>query len=258
MNIALPALIVFLLLLPGFLFRYSYKRTEKTLLDFKPFGEATLKSIFAAFILDAVWGWVIPPVFGFKVDFAILLALLSGSGQADAFSKALSQASKYGWPTYCFFLSLFVFSWGAGRIARAVIEECAWDRKGRRFSNALRFDTPWFYLFKGYDEEKTPDGVYVAALVDIDGGPYLYAGVLSEYFFTESGELDRLVLSAVVRRKLSNDRSDEGATQSPSNDRFYSISGDYFVLKYSEINTLNIRYIRLGQPTASAATPPIS
>ncbi|MFZ3323320.1 MAG: hypothetical protein WA190_13180 [Usitatibacter sp.] len=257
MNIALPALVVFLLLLPGFIFRYSYKRTEKTLLDFKPFGEATLKSILAAIVLDALWARVIPPIFGYEVDFTSLLALLSGAGALDSAAKAIAKTGHIAWPIYLFFLSLFAFAWVSGRGSRWVIEECGWDKKHRRFSSLFRFDTPWFYLFKGYDEDITPDGVYVAAVVDIDGGPYLYIGVLREYFFAESGELDRLVLSTVVRRRLSSDRQDPsesntaGSDDTIDSDRYYPIAGDYFVVKYSEIHTLNIRYIRL-RPTGPA------
>jgi len=39
MNVALPALIVFFLLLPGFVFRTNLKRVERTSLDFSPFGQ---------------------------------------------------------------------------------------------------------------------------------------------------------------------------------------------------------------------------
>lgn len=39
MNVALPALIVFFLLLPGFIFRTNLKRVERTSLDFSPFRQ---------------------------------------------------------------------------------------------------------------------------------------------------------------------------------------------------------------------------
>ena len=259
MNIALPALIVFLLLLPGFLFRYSYKRTEKTLLDFKPFGETTLKSIFAAFIIDATWALLAPRWSGYQIDFGNLLAFLSGAAQPDAFRAAVRQASENAWPIYLFFLLLFMGSWSAGRAARKTIELLRLDQRDKTFAETFRFDTPWFYLFNGYDEDEPPDGVYIAAVVDMDGGPYLYVGILQEYFFTENGELDRLVLSDVVRRKLSQDKIENPKDEdtdlgSTGHERFYPIAGDYFVLKYSEIHTLNIRYVRLVQ--AEEVKPP--
>jgi len=45
MNVALPALIVFFLLLPGFIFRTNLKRAERTSLDFSPFGQVVAEGI---------------------------------------------------------------------------------------------------------------------------------------------------------------------------------------------------------------------
>lgn len=45
MNVALPALIVFLLLLPGFIFRTNLKRSERTSLDYSPFGHVVAEAV---------------------------------------------------------------------------------------------------------------------------------------------------------------------------------------------------------------------
>ncbi len=54
MNVAFSALLVFLLLLPGFLFRTYFKRAEKVVLDIKPFGQAAIDAFLAALVLDLV------------------------------------------------------------------------------------------------------------------------------------------------------------------------------------------------------------
>ena len=43
MNVALPALVIFLLVLPGFVFRSRFKRAERTALDYAPFGRVVPK-----------------------------------------------------------------------------------------------------------------------------------------------------------------------------------------------------------------------
>ena len=55
MNVALPALIVFFLLLPGFVFRTNLKRAERTSLDFSPFGQVVAEGTLWASVLHFVW-----------------------------------------------------------------------------------------------------------------------------------------------------------------------------------------------------------
>jgi len=278
MNIAFPALLIFALLLPGFIFRHSYKLTEKTLLDFKPFGETTIKSVLVAFFIDVSGVAFVNLATSYYVDFASLLALLGGNANYATDGSAIQQTAKHAPQILIFFLFLYAASWIGGALLQYVIQKYKWDRHDRKTSALFRFDTPWFYLFTGYDEPETPDGVFVAAVVNIDGGPYLYVGVLNEYYFTETGDLDRLVLSTVSRRLLTNDRTSEDPikdqtldpecqseeqitsgqaevaeeSSADANDRYYPIVGNYFVLKYAEILTLNISYIRLNEQTLSA------
>jgi hypothetical protein len=56
MNIAFPALLLFILVLPGFIFYTNYYRLEDTILNFSSFG----KKFIAIFILAIVYlYWVI-------------------------------------------------------------------------------------------------------------------------------------------------------------------------------------------------------
>jgi len=41
------------------------------------------------------------------------------------------------------------------------------------------------------------------------------------------------------------DKAIDGAATEEKFDRFYNIDGDYFVLRYSEITTLNIEFIKV-------------
>ena len=58
MNIAFPALLLFLLLVPGFLFRTAFKSLEGEQVDAGPFASTTLKSILMAIALNLI-AWAI-------------------------------------------------------------------------------------------------------------------------------------------------------------------------------------------------------
>jgi len=68
MNVALPALIVFFLLLPGFIFRTNLKRAERTSLDFSPFGQVVAEGILWASVLHFFWLSVSHTVFQRNFD----------------------------------------------------------------------------------------------------------------------------------------------------------------------------------------------
>ncbi|MCS4510932.1 hypothetical protein [Xylophilus ampelinus] len=54
MNVALPALIVFLILLPGFVFRAGLKRSERVTFDYSPFGQVVAEAVLRACVLRMV------------------------------------------------------------------------------------------------------------------------------------------------------------------------------------------------------------
>lgn len=52
----------------------------------------------------------------------------------------------------------------------------------------------------------TPAGVLVSAVVSLKDASYLYTSLLEDYELKADGELDRIILSATMRRKLEDDR----------------------------------------------------
>lgn len=257
MNIAFPALLIFLLFLPGFLLRSSFRKTEKTQLDFKPLANITVVSVLMALFLHAVWGYCYYLLCGKALDYQTVLTLMVGQ-RGELLELAVAKATVHSHEIFIYFSTLIVLSWFLGSAARSAIIRWRWDQHPR-LGTLLKFDTPWFYLFKGYgfDKGKEPDLVWVSAIADLDGGAYLYIGLLEDWFFDASGNLDRLVLSMVSRRRLIDDKSNgEGADAEDDSghaeeERFYPVDGDYFVIRYAEVITLNIRYVRL-----TYASPP--
>ncbi len=64
------------------------------------------------------------------------------------------------------------------------------------------------------------------------------------------GDLDRILLRSTHRRKLENDR-EPGQTRNKEylgykdDPRYYDIEGQFFVIRYQELTSVNIEYVFL-------------
>jgi hypothetical protein len=249
MNVALPALIVFLLVLPGFIFRSRFKRAERTSLDYSPFGQVAAEAVMWAGFAQLIWFAVSYWVFSRRMEPAVLLKLLSSDAAGQA--KATEVVAKdFGWIS-AYFASLIVVSYGTPKALRAVISKYRLDRVGAPLSGLFRFhQAPWYYLLSGADfrADEEPDFIIVSAIVEVAGDAFLYVGILEEFFVTADGQLDRLVLQKVARRPVASDKPADLVVDADEPQRFYDVEGDCFVLRYSEAITLNVKYVKLAAP----------
>lgn len=248
MNVALPALVVFLVLLPGFILRSQFKRAERTSLDYSPFGQVVAEAVLWALSIHIIWLTLSYGIFGRYVDAAVFLKLLSSDApsQVKATEAVALQAN---WIT-AYFVTLLLGSYLLPKGARYIITKYRLDRINSRASASLRFhQAPWYYLLTGADFEKDnePDFISISAIVNVAGEPFLYNGVLDEFFVDSEGNLDRLVLEQVMRRPMAADKATDSKDAGIAAPRFYQVDGDYFVLRYSEAITLNIQYIKLEE-----------
>jgi hypothetical protein len=98
--------------------------------------------------------------------------------------------------------------------------------------------------------------------VDHASGSYLYRGIVSDFTFDRDGALDTVVLTDAHRRKLVDDRQEgepfTGVGPSEPDERYYEIRGDFLVLRYVEIRTLNLDYFAVtlaeSMPVGGAET----
>jgi hypothetical protein len=80
--------------------------------------------------------------------------------------------------------------------------------------------------------------------VEHAGQVYLYVGYLRDYAVDRDGELKRLHLNSVVRRRIGDDREPGQVQHIPDRTgRFYPITGDELVIIFRDIRTLNVRYL---------------
>lgn len=238
MNIAFPAFLLFFLVLPGFLFRSAFRKAEAEDFDFRPFAHQTALAILIAGVLHTLWLFVWVPLTPYKFNFPVLLALLEGNKD---------QVIREPLGILLYFLSLMLFSYMSGALLRYLIRRQDWDIGEGWLAKLVRFDTPWYYLFTGMTQADREglDGIFVAAIVVLKDAAYLYRGVLFDWHFTRDGKLDWLVLQGASRRQFGPDFDKQLTEQGVIEERFYVVEGNYFVLRYEEVHTLNIAYIKL-------------
>lgn len=242
MNIAFPALVVFLIILPGSIFHLAFKSTEKTVVDQTPFAATFVKWIVLAGLLHLVWVAAAGAI-GFPVDFNTLLMLLASPQRENSMVLAIESAARHFEKILTYFMTLFAFAAVLGYLLKVSVVKYRLDMTPI-IGPFLGSDTPWYYLFTAHNEDFEVDGVVISAIVEIEKTGYIYTGLLKEYFCAPDGTLDRLVLEMTMRRPLSADVLDGPVTEDKFA-RFYRIEGDYFVLRYAEITTLNIEFLKV-------------
>lgn len=256
MNIAFPALILFLIALPGVLLRYTYSRglwrSPRSL------GRATEEVVYGmtlAIFLHGLW-IALSDMLGMKVDLEAVVYFMSGSyGYQQEFNKNAALIANSLYAILGYFGTLFVFSVVAGFATHGLVRSSKADRKFKW----LRFKNPWYYLltaeiteFLGHGVSRQIDGVVICAIIKLDGENYLYRGLVRDFYYDRHGDLDRIILQMPHRRRLDADQHREKQETADcedfkaSDERFYRIKGDFFVIKYQNIVTLNVEYIKLA------------
>jgi hypothetical protein len=260
MNVALPAIIVFFLLLPGFIFRSGLKRAERQSLDYSPFGQVVAEGVLWSCALHAAW--LAAAYYGadLRLDTRVIMDLLSASPTAQ--SEGIKMVAERDVRIGTYFVSLLVFSFAVPPASRLVVVRFRLDSRDSPVRSIFRLDgAPWYYVLTGADfpKNEVPDLIYATAIVDAAGTPMLYRGVVDDFHVSQDGELDRLILQNTTRRPLASDKPSPRtptlweslksglgwAQEAPLPERFYPIDGDLFVLRYAETVTLNIQYLRL-------------
>lgn len=255
MNIALSSLVVLLLILPGVLLSYAYRRGsfERAPVSLGPLRDEITTGIVWALLIHTIALFSLSTVHGGQVVGVVLSLLGAFSNQSTLHSQALEVAGLY---VATVNVAALLVGYGLHSFVRRLQLDLRYD--------FLRFNNDWYYLFSGeaqvfdapqkdrkfskirsFSQNGRPDWVFASALVDQAEGSIIYWGILEDYTFDRSGKLSSILLSYAQRRPLHNDRlPDDEAQQLPTvDDRFYAIRGSYFLIKYEHIKTLNIEYV---------------
>ncbi|WP_064574650.1 DUF6338 family protein [Cupriavidus gilardii] len=250
MNIALPAILLFFLVAPGFLYHHYSQAREAREADMTPFGATAIKSIVLALIVDAAVGLAATEYFGYQLYLGDALRMLSGgTAAASVPPHRYEWLNEHPWPVFGFFAGTFGLAFALAMLRRWLVSRFHLDHPNSWASGFFRQQAPWYYLFSGIDSGIS-DGamVVVSAVVPMKDQSYLYTGLLEDFEFKSDGELERIILSAASRRKLTDDRG-RGLEE---HGRFYPIEGNRLVIRSTEWTTLNVKFLVEEKAEASA------
>ena len=281
MNFVFQGLALLAFILPGMLFRSAYKKAfwNYPLGRLGPITDQIPRSLVHASWLNATWAIAVERLSQMthglirSIDFDSVVFWLTNNFGKDQgnLEKAVNSLTKSPFQIFLYFIGLYVYSVLWGWLIHLVIRSWSIDKNFTLF----RFDNDWYYLFKGevldFPDYKEPNakshwwrtksqasrvvsrparmkgedriGTLVAAVVDLKDKSFLYLGIYVDSFWDNSGNLDRILLEGAKRRDLSLDaevQSDDYSHLGSS--RYYPIKGDFFILRMSEVKTLNLAY----------------
>ena len=234
-NLALSAVVLFSLLVPGIILSYRYSSAAA---GWEASGNVTVGverllcwGLLASLPFHVVWNMAIQSVNPWlnwgTLDFALLLNILQGVElKTDSVvfvqlhdSLLLKILSYVGTQVIC--------AWFGGDLLAKAAVWLKWNKK-LALSSKGAF---WHQVF-AYPEEN-PHFIVVTLAVSMGNINYLYDGVLHEYQLTDEGDLHRVVLLGATRRQL-NGNSEVAETK---------MQGEYFALNCDKVQTANVDYL---------------
>lgn len=241
MNFAFNSIVIILLILPGIIFTLSLYNSDEPF-DYTPLTHKTIISLFATVVFPFIWTPLFIKITSYEINFSKLLEIVAGQNINQLLQSITLSDLSY----FCIYIiTIYIFAFVVGVILNKLIKGFKLDAKFKM----LKLESPWYYLLKGYDWEiGEPDLIIITATVELAGKGYLYNGYLENYYLDKNGELDRLILTNTRRRNIKNDHRSEKhgeKTAKSLDDRFYPIDGHNFVLKYSDIKSLNIQFLKI-------------
>lgn len=269
MSLAFSTLLLVLLTVPGILARYWYRKGVWTApVEIATIPEELISGIIWTLPIQFAWAWIAKLLVGIDLNLDVVLLLLSGRSalelEADKVVSSLESVRQAPGLIFIYLFGANLFAVVCGLLGHLIVRNLKLDVQFRFF----RFRNEWYYLLKGEilafsdqwpGEVSTPSrqeidellgniNTYVTVVVEQSGTSYLYRGIVREFYFNREGDLDRLVLADAHRRRLDNDRPPD---EVPSPDRYeneyYRIEGQYLIIRYSSVKTLNIEYFILEE-----------
>jgi len=247
MNIALSAVIIFILLMPPIAFYLSF-----TFGRFAKGGPGLLEGLMLSAIFSTVLHGIVLYFIKAETRFDILALLLGGD--LKTFNITVTNGTfKNLFLAFVKYNSILIStSIIAGLCFRWLSERFGWHAQSELF----RLYNRWWYLFQGHKiqwfaNQSTPpdfDIVFVDVLVNTNAGTVIYSGYLVD--FVCSGEtLDRIYLSETIKREFK---------QNSGSGEARAIDGETMVIPYSNIINMNLHFVSFPEDMESVPGAEIS
>jgi hypothetical protein len=229
MNVALPAVMIVLGLLPGIVFFKGYfsGRFSKRFAAISGVSELALYIVFAV-PLDWV-ALLLANLLGLNVDFTLAARLLLGINTeqtAAALARTIGETWGVTAPAY---FGVLAGAFLLGNLVRKTVWALRLDARVPFF----RMRHEWYYLLQGRASTLPRQVIpYADVLIEEPGGTKLYQGIVSSFEVDERGNVSQLILREAYR-----------GLHGPRPTQFKPIPGDRFVVMGTAIRSINMRYI---------------
>lgn len=244
MNIALSAVIIFLLLLSPIAFYLAF-----TLGKYPKSGPriGLLEGLMLSAVISTPLHALVILFVEKEIRFDIITLFIGGD--LKAFSTYTNNTSfRALFQHFVLYNAVLVLvAIVTGRTLRFLVNRFRWHARNEFF----RLYNYWWYLFNGYkvdgflnNNSFTPfDIVFVHALVNTNAGTMIYSGFLID-FVCEGEKLDRIYLSETSKREFKKMTSnDKGNYLSHEAGDEYAIDGDAMMIPYANIINLNLHFV---------------
>lgn len=241
MNIALTALILTFILLPGAAVIRAYYTSlkERNAAIHIAFTDSLIRGLIFSLVIHSIAICILQTL-GFTIDFTLLYLVLKGGEVSipnDEFTKALLR--------FCFYnLVLTALFFGITKRVKRFIQQKNYDLS----FYSLRNTNYWFQLFSGRylddagvqgEREKT-DMIFLDVLVK---NALIYSGVLIDFHYkAEQDKLENIVLHSVRKRRFN---AIDDKTKALETGIASPVPGDVLVIQSADITNINIYYIKL-------------
>lgn len=246
MNLALGAVLIFVLLTPPIVFfvAYSFGKFAKAGPKFTILDGLLASAIFSLFI-HAIGIKIVGLIHGSgNIRLDLMLKLLLGDVKEfeSKYSNSELEVSLYQFAIYNFIILTLALA--LGRSLRYCVLKFEWHSN----SELLRTNNKWWYLFNGYylpeigSADRKFDLLFIDVTIDLKDETIIYSGYLVD-FVCNGEELDRIYLSDTVKRSHYK----TGLIIQPEHTRIdqgpISIPGAFFSIAYKDIKNINLRFL---------------
>jgi len=251
MNLALGVLVIFIISIPGIVFRLTYlsspysRRTINTTVIDEIFN-----SLIPAFIFHAVFILVLDAR-SRRVDFQFIYNPLFGNESAKNIDKLNDYLGGFFW----YILLNTLVNFGFAAMLRFFVLRYKWYKT----LSFLTIYNRWYPVLKPEPTENGTISVWLDVLVETKDGGVLYRGFLTDFWLDKNGGIRELHFENVRRRVFKNDADPNGVSLTINgesvpeaeptaqellevDERYYYIPGEHFIIKYQDVLNMNITY----------------
>ncbi|MEM9102483.1 MAG: hypothetical protein AAGB12_09170 [Pseudomonadota bacterium] len=238
MNIAIAAIAVFFIILPGVIFTHSYRLTDGEK-SYTAFSKISIMAIITSALFH-LFMVALLELFNQPINYQALFDFLDGKTLTK---ESVDVFNHNRWLIAGYFITLYIKASLLGRLANTIVIRYGFDIK----YPFLCLGSHWYTAFRARIKAarpyliKNPDSVLVImdALVTVSGEVWIYTGVVDRFIEKGNGELDVIILTQAVRQRFDTQKDTFGAR--------YEIPSTYLYLKYNEINNYNLIYSYLDK-----------